>query len=300
MASPALVAASVDEDGTLSGGGFTSGAYDTSGANFIVVAVQWLTGGSAPTLADSKGNSWTPLTQYGTGPSWTRLFYAQNASCGAGHTFTLSATGFGYPTLVMAAFSGVNASAFDVENGAVNGGGGSTLQPGIVTPGVDNCLVVSSFCFNQGGDYGPGVDSGFSILDTLPSGGAPGSLACLVQTTAAAVNPTWTLSSGVQRVATIAVFRPGLAAVSGTLAVIEIADIAAISGGFAEIISAVLAAVETTDQCMISGIAEGGAPVSATSATFRIDYGWRRGKPYHGINADRQPGPRPAMPQYAQ
>src|SRR4051812_10619033 len=69
--------------------GCTSGAIDTSGANFLVASVSFLVGGT-PVLSDSKGNTWTARTTVNGGTSAIKEFYVTNPTVGSGHTFTIS------------------------------------------------------------------------------------------------------------------------------------------------------------------------------------------------------------------
>jgi hypothetical protein len=58
------------------------------------------------------------------------------------------------------------------------------------------------------------IDSGFTILDSSPAGAHTDGLgiAYLIQGTAAAVNPIWTVSSGAKLAVRIASFKPASAA----------------------------------------------------------------------------------------
>src|SRR4051812_5534959 len=54
--------------------GSTTSAINPTGANLIVVAVASYTVNAAPTLTDSKGNTWTGLTQQAPAQPRSRLF----------------------------------------------------------------------------------------------------------------------------------------------------------------------------------------------------------------------------------
>lgn len=167
----------------------TTSSIDTTGATLLIVGS--VSGNSVSgSISDSKGNTWTPLTEYGsTGRS--RLFYCVNPSVGSGHTFTNTATA-GNPSIFVLALSGTaTSSPFDVENGVSADTTGLTYQPGSVTPSQNNEVVVTLV---GGRNSNPNtIDSGFTITDQVTTA-ARGSLAYLVQTTASAVNPTWTAS----------------------------------------------------------------------------------------------------------
>jgi hypothetical protein len=167
--------------------GFTSGALDTTGANLLIAHVVSAEATTAPTLSDSKGNTWNGLTvRVANGRS--RLFYATSTTVGTGHTFTLTGTDI-WGLIQVQAWSGAHPTApFDLENGSNSGGSPDvSLQPGSITPSENNCLVVSGIANSlvSGGSYS--IDSGFAIShqkDFENPINTPGGLAYLVQTTA--------------------------------------------------------------------------------------------------------------------
>lgn len=193
--------------GNPSGAGPTSGV-DTTGSNSCFVAVQWYELAADPAIADSFGNTgYVKLTSY-TGPGNTRtaIFYKLGATCGPGHTWTASGSTV-YASIEAAAFSNVLTSgAFDVENGA--SAAATTIQPGSITPSVNGSLILTCVCAQN--NTTPSINLGFTITDDEQYAAANnfgGTMAYLIQTSAAAVNPTWTLGSG-NYSAAIASFKP--------------------------------------------------------------------------------------------
>jgi len=193
--------------GSTTSNGFTTTAIDTTGANFLVLSL--VTGISSGAISDSNGNTWSPLTQYsdGFGDRYCQLFYVANATVGAGHTF--SVTGIAnFPSLFIAAFSGVASSPFDVENGNTNAVN-TSVQPGSITPGANNELIITGLQYSDSST--PTVNSSFTITDFLPGGVTfgqeGGALAYLIQTTATAENPTWSWTSNSNNTAVIASFQ---------------------------------------------------------------------------------------------
>jgi hypothetical protein len=178
--------------------GFTSASLDTTGANFLVIALA--EGNTSDTaISDSKSNTWTELTQQQSlGGKSVVIWYAKNTTVGAGHTFTVAGTTC-YPAICVAAFSGVDTSApFDVQNGAT--GAGFSLATGSITPGSDNELLISGFEWGTG-DAGAATKdlAAFTLLDQVAPVGAISqgvALAYEIQTTATARNLTWSLTSG--------------------------------------------------------------------------------------------------------
>lgn len=192
---------------------FTSGTFDTTGADLLLVNVVQFEGSSA-TLSDSKSNAgWVGLTaQVAVGQS--QLFYCPTPTVGSGHTFTLTGTNI-WGLIQIQAFSGAHASPFDAENGAL-GTADTSIQPGSVTPSENNCLVVSGVACELDSIVSYSIDAGFTIThqkDFENPYNTPGAMAYLVQTTAAAVNPTWSWTNSRTRASTIAVFKA--AAITG-------------------------------------------------------------------------------------
>jgi len=167
----------------------TSG-IDTTGANLIVIAVSAF-GAVGLSPSDSKSNTWTALTgQVGT-VAGVKLFYCLNPTVGSGHTFSY---GSGFPTVGVQAWSGAAAaSVFDVENGAT-GAAVTSIATGSVTPSVNDEVVVTALGLADSVTGPAAINGGFTISgQSLGNTGVRESLAMgyLVQTTAAAANPTW-------------------------------------------------------------------------------------------------------------
>jgi hypothetical protein len=176
---------------------FTSSSIDTTGADTLFVEVSWYDGaGGGAVLTDSKSNTWTALTaRTNTSQSTSRsqMYYAQNATVGSGHTFTLTGT-TSFPSFAMAAFSGGDLSApYDSGFGEIVGyaDGPATITLSSTTPTNDNSLIISSIQDQDGTntvsvtqvtitDYNP------RVANSLGSG-----LAYLIQTSKAASSPVW-------------------------------------------------------------------------------------------------------------
>lgn len=191
--------------GSSDGSTVTTGAIDTTGATFLIAVVSGF--GTAPTLSDSKSNSWTALTERGLGSAAEKLFYVVSGTVGSGHTFTANNN---FPSVAVIAFSGSHASPFDAETGA--GGSSSTLQPGSITPAEDNELLVTGLSWNNAN--AASINGGFSIATQVAIAGGQHlavAIAYLIQTTAAAANPTWTVTSGNDLATGMAAFKAAAA-----------------------------------------------------------------------------------------
>lgn len=190
---------------TRSGNGTTS-AIDTTGATLLIV--QWAdasaTRSTLPT--DSKGNDWQCLAPVNTGGvapiSYTCYAYSKGGgalSVGSGHTFSYSEA---FPFIMVSAWSGTPTGSTNPYDGAFNDNAdttsSATLTTGSITPSANGELVIGSFAvYVNAGTFS--VNSGLAVLDQSPLvGGASyaGANAYLTQTTAAAINPTWTMDNG--------------------------------------------------------------------------------------------------------
>ncbi len=186
----------------------TTTAIDTRSANFIVVYGCAVTIG---VLTDSQSNTWTKLTTRTNGGAFNEcaLYYCANPTKSATHTFTYTLSS-GAPSLSVLAFSGVaTSSPFDVENGAIFTAT-TSVATGSITPSVNNEVVVTGLApGTTSGSYT--ADSGMTNIGYIPTVGGQGygtGIAYKIQTTAAAINPTWSGPSGSGSVA-IASFKAG-------------------------------------------------------------------------------------------
>jgi hypothetical protein len=188
--------------------GGTTSSVDTTGATLLVATLAYYT---VIAISDSKANTWTQLTAHTSGSANSVIYYCKNPTVGTGHTFTSAVSG-NYSVLHVLYFSGTDTSApFDVQNGA--GGVGSPFQTGSVTPGSANEVIVAHGGMNSStGPYT--IDSGFTApLQDIYTGGVNfGSLTgYLIQTSAAAVNPTFGGGGGSNNAGNIATFKAGAA-----------------------------------------------------------------------------------------
>jgi hypothetical protein len=196
--------------------GATTPAIDTTGATLLVVAVGWFNGGSAPSINDSKGNSWTALTAHAGGNGSITLFYVLSPIVGAGHTFTVGG-GASFYSCAVAAFASTSTPTFDAQNGA-GSASAATIQPGSVTPAGANELFITAL-MTATFTGAISIDSSFVITDAELDSSANDfgtALAYLLLGTAAAQNPTWTTPGAARIAATLATFTgfaPGIIAI---------------------------------------------------------------------------------------
>ncbi len=189
------------------GNGVTTGAVDTTGADLLIINVGYYFPLGPVTVSDSKGNSWSALTAYGFSGGATNLFWSKPTSVGAGHTFS-SNVSTTFPSIEVMAFSGSHATPLDQATGAFDSV--HTLQPGTITPTQDNELVITGLGHENNSAGAVSVDGGFTglIKQAYGSGTNEGSgMAYLIQTTAAAANPTWNYTADATAGAAIVSFK---------------------------------------------------------------------------------------------
>lgn len=184
----------------------TTSSVNTTGANLIVLATASYAPRAAPTVSDSKSNTWTALSTYTAYLSRVKLFYCLNPTVGSGHTFTATTSGSA-PSICMGSFSGVKtSSAYEAENGN-NVAPGTSLSTGSITPAENGELIMSALAISN--SETPTVNSSLSILDHVAyaTNHYGLDLAYLVQNSAAAINPTWSWTNSRYAAAQIACFK---------------------------------------------------------------------------------------------
>jgi hypothetical protein len=185
---------------------------DTTGADLIIVTWVWDNrNGLSGNVSDSKSNSWSVATAYGVGDLAVKMSYAWGTpSVGSGHNFS-AFTQFGAVGMVTA-WSGAKTSSDPYDQHAVNNTApGTSVATGSVTPTESDELLITALVSGIGGS-GYSADSGFTNLFSQnfandPGGNQGAGLAYKIQTSAAAVNPTWSWSGSASTGVLIATFK---------------------------------------------------------------------------------------------
>lgn len=183
----------------------TTPVLDSTGADLLVAVFAGFTAELAPgsygaNTLDSKGNAWTLAiaANESTSPSYLAIWYcAHPATVGAGHTFSFGRGTANYPGCEFAAFSGSATTPLDSQSSS-NSSAGVSVQPGSITPSTNDELVISGVSCRI--DASAPTVSGMTLLDAMSDNVGyswAGGLAYQIQTSAAAVNPTWTADAGV-------------------------------------------------------------------------------------------------------
>lgn len=194
---------------SVAGNTIVTAGIDTTGANLLLAWVANETGFGGAALTDSKGNTWTATTTITESPEEGILYYSIPSSVGAAHTFTATATG-ARPSIAVSAFSGSSAQPLDQQASNSSAAAGTTLTTGSITPTEAHELVAACYATrSQSGTLS--IDGGFTIGSQTDGDGANNQsigIAYLIQTAAAAANPTWTSTNSVGvKIAKIASFK---------------------------------------------------------------------------------------------
>lgn len=224
---PAFAAiALVSHTGASSVGGvtLTTSGINTTGSTLEVVVVTKISAGRTATFSDSQSNTWTALTPQDDGVLAEQMYYTDNPITSASQTFTVTVGApSSFPSIEVETFSGTNPPSFDVQNGA-QGAAATTQQPGSITPSLNGEVVVTGIEDNVATAFPMSINGGYTITDQETASGGNnvgGAMAYLIQTSAAATNPTWTLS-GVASAANLNIASFKALAVANTRAFLNV------------------------------------------------------------------------------
>jgi len=191
--SAAVVFIAGDSEGSLNNETVDSDAINSTGATISCIGEAYLLGPATPT--DNMGNTYVGLTAAGSAPGF-RWYCDETATGGMGHVASWTGTLGDAPCIVHLTFSGtLGAMSLDQQNGGTDTD--STIQAGSVTPSTNGQVVITGI--NAYDQNAVSIDGGF----TIPTGGETDfnsglSVGCgaayLIQTTATAANPTWTIT----------------------------------------------------------------------------------------------------------
>lgn len=178
----------------------TTTAVNATGGNFIVAVVASQDGSVSITLSDSTGgNTYSLSIPSQNGGPVEQIYYTFGATVSSSQTWTVNTGGnTEFASISVAVFAGVG-SATDGNAGSTTGFD-SSAQFGPITPTVDGDLVVAALGVHEWSPVTYSIDSGFTIVASSPYVGGSSfgtQLAYLIQTTAAAANPTWFFSPSI-------------------------------------------------------------------------------------------------------
>lgn len=185
---------------TLSTSAF--GANPTAGNCLVVVG--WGTGSVTSgqlTCSDTGGNTYTQakfVTNATGGTPWAAIFYTLNLTSHATFKCTLTTSGGAIGVAVGASeFSGVSNSGQPDVAAVSNTNFGTAATPSSFSPPSDGDLLVTAFGDDTGASATINAPTSYSLIASENSGASfdQGGGAYFVQSSHAAINPSWTTSS---------------------------------------------------------------------------------------------------------
>lgn len=173
-------------------GSGASAAINTTGANLLVAVAASVS--STEGILDSKSNFWTQLAVevLGSFSMTASLFYVVNPIVGVSHTFTPAGS---TPALCVQAWK-TAATPFPHDQLSGASTVSSPAQAGSITPIQNGSLVIAALCGSVSSVLS--INSGLTITDQFQINGGVNfscAMAYLVQSVAAAINPSWTYAS---------------------------------------------------------------------------------------------------------
>lgn len=205
--------------GSGGGSGVTTGAVNFSSLDstgLIVLCVASYEVGSIG-VTDSQSNVYDSFPEeINSGDGALQIFYKFNPSVSSSMTFEVTGAN-NYPSIVAMGFTGAVTSPADQDAAGGLNTGGTTVQPGSITPSEDNELIIAALCHENTGAGGISINSGFvdAPYQVAHDGAGHYGVAAsyLIQTSAGAINPTFTSSASVALIADQVSFKAGGAAV---------------------------------------------------------------------------------------
>lgn len=200
----------VSTSATYGAGSGSSPAINTATADLLLALVASYYGAPAPTLSDSKTNTWQVAENFigsGGASCQLKLYYCYGGTVGSGHTVTCTASG-AYGSVIFAAYSGAVATPLD-QHTSTGAAGVTSVQPGSVTPSEGNELVIACLGYQTAAAVAS-IGGGFTkrANENPQSGVSYGcALADLIQTSAAAANPSWSWTGAGDATALLVTFK---------------------------------------------------------------------------------------------
>lgn len=181
----------------------TTSSFNSSGANFAFVSVNYYQPVAITSVSDNKGNgNATALTAYGAGGDTAiQEFYWTNPTVGSGHTVTVTPGGAAYISACVEYWSGMNTSSpFDAGTDSGSNANISTCSPGSITPSSGVKVILTSLSEGLQAVNLFTIDSSYTVdaqVAYAPGTAYGGGVAHLIQSpNGATTNPTWTSTSG--------------------------------------------------------------------------------------------------------
>lgn len=190
-----LLAVSATADGNTT----QTTAVDSTGSDKISVQVGSTTSGGVPTITDNYNNVWTLVDSDLNSFVRSTVYECDNPATGTGHVIrcTLASAG---PAIAAIFHKGGLLTGSTDQASTLSSGSSTSSQGGSITPSGNRYLVVTFLATEGTSAVSVGsVDASAAVADNALGGGHIGvGVAYKIQTTAAAINPTWTHGNGVR------------------------------------------------------------------------------------------------------
>lgn len=180
--------------------GTNTPAINTAGADLIVVVLSYDNAATGIGVGDSQGGHYNTYTLAATkvGSASTVAIYRAElpAYVGSGHTFVCNGTS-SYCQIYVSAYSGRGAGGGIDQVGAGASNTSGTIQPGSIAPSASCTNELMAVGLSTGSTSAPTI-SGATVTDSYQSVSGTswgGGMADLIETSAAAFSPTWTVTS---------------------------------------------------------------------------------------------------------
>lgn len=178
---------------------------NTSGANFLVLVRA--SSAAMPAPVDSRGNTWQLAGSFGSSDqnSVITVHYADAASTGVDHNFAI---GNGFTGAALLAFQRTAGTLVVGPQAGRSLASATSVTAGGITPTVSPSLVIAALGL-PGAAGTVAIGEGFStpaFADAVSGSSYGAATAWLLQATAAAVDPTWTLGTARPSSAALASF----------------------------------------------------------------------------------------------
>lgn len=171
----------------------TTGALTTTSGNTIILATAVFTGATAfSSVGDSNGNSYGTANAIKAGVSTeARQFSNGNITGGAGHTFTLTLAGAGYPTIIACEvnFSAGSGTFDKFADGAENGSATHSTGTTATLADANEFVYANAACYNTGGSLAN--SDGTYTQDQLNLNGTDENALSAYKTVAATTAVSW-------------------------------------------------------------------------------------------------------------
>lgn len=176
-------------------------AFNGLGCNVILIGIAAGIDGTNPIPTDTNSNTYTKIgTNTHSGVQNINLYVCFNPVVSINMVFTYTTSINTFPSIAVIGLSDLLNGTVDQTSGSANvSNPPNPNTPGSITPSIDNEIWIS-LAMDVAGVSGTGISVSIGTIaysaGTITAQAYGIGMAYLVQTTAAAVNPSWTFPAG--------------------------------------------------------------------------------------------------------